>query len=156
MSQDLFDGRAPSLNNAADATSVGGPLAGLTGRLGRSWFQSLSNQTKAAIGETASKIRTLANGDLTASTAKKPLFVDGKRFTRPDQVTSRGVNVESKAGRAARLTPRQLQAYANPNIPYRVDHIIPRDIGNLIGAPASYASPAMQSYLEQKFPGVFN
>ena len=156
MSQDLFSGRAPSLSEAEDSAALGGTLAGMAGRLGRSWFQSLPNRTKAAIGETASKLRTLANGEFTASTAKEPLFVNGKRFTRPDQVTSRGVNVESKAGRAARLTPRQREAYANPAIPYRVDHVIPRDIGNLIGAPAAYASPEIQSFLEKRFPGVFN
>lgn len=156
MSQDLFNGRTPSLSNAADAATLGGALGGTGGRLGRSWFQSLPNRTKEAIGEITSKARTLANGDFTVSTAKKPLYVDGKRFTRPDQVTNRGVNVESKAGRAVRLSPRQRQAHANPDIPYRVDHVIPRDVGNLIGAPATYASPEIQSYLEQKFPGIFN
>jgi hypothetical protein len=62
--------------------------------------------------------------------------MSNRKYTYPDQQTTGDEIVESKFGRAARLSPRQSEA--TTLVPgYRVDHTLPQDVGAVLGLPVS-------------------
>jgi len=134
--QDALNGRLPSIGKAADNATTGGYTGVTFGMMGRKFAQNLSRMAKAELGEALSKARTLVGGDTTASTAKKRLYLDGKTYTQPDQRTARGQYVEAKLGLSARLSKNQRQAYKRPDLDYRVDHWLPRDVGAAVTFPS--------------------
>jgi len=67
-------------------------------------------------------------------------------YTKPDQVTGRGQYVESKAGRFARLSQSQRRANDQPGLNYRVDHLLPQDIGSLFGFLGSQIGYRLPDY----------
>lgn len=139
VAQDLAKLRVPSVDKARDAALIGGGLGAAGGVAGRIWSDRLSRAFKERLGEDASRVRTWARGDRTATGPKKREYLKGGGWTVPDQRTFRGGVpadiVESKFGRSAILSRRQNQAYQQPIIGYRVDHTLPRDIGVLVGLP---------------------
>jgi hypothetical protein len=160
--QDALNGRPVSVGNAAEAAGAGAAFGKLGDVIGRSRFyygKSLEPETlgqiiihqnpdKEKIGEEFSKIRTRLNFDRTASTSKDPLYLDGGGFTRPDQITGRGKIVESKAGPYADLKKRQRQAYSQLGAKYRVDHVLPEDLGSLFGFLGSQIGYRLPDYMQ--------
>lgn len=139
VAQDLANLRAPSFDRARDAALTGGVLGTAGGVAGRAWSDKLPTAVKERLGEDASRVRTWARGDRTATGPKQREYLEGGGWTVPDQRTFKGEIasdiVESKFGRSARLSKRQTQAFEQPLLKYRVDHTLPRDIGALIGFP---------------------
>ena len=141
IAEDLFSGRAPSALNAYYATGQGRFLGAGAGATGRRLSNDLPNNaaqallSKENLGEWGSMARTLARGDRTVTRVKsrKPLPTGG--YTYPDQRTSLGNLIESKFGWSAHLSPRQTQAYNELGPVYRVDHMLPDDIGSLFAYP---------------------
>ncbi|MDO8409476.1 MAG: hypothetical protein Q7S93_05400 [Phenylobacterium sp.] len=153
VAQDTLDGgldtqsAARGRESAAAAAIVGG----LVGRSATRHADSMSRKDKELTGEQASRIRNFVRGDRTGPAAKTKEDLPGGGYTFPDLRSYRnGVVselIESKFGRSARLSKRQLQAVkAFKN--YRVDHVLPRDIGAVFGLPASILYPWEQG-LEQ-------
>lgn len=136
MLQDTLNGRTPSWGKAADSASVGGYFGLASGKLSRSLAQNLSRKAKENLGETLSKVRTRLGGDATASTDKKRLYLAKGKFTLPDQLTALEQYVEAKFGLAARLSKNQRLAYDTPDLNYRVDHWLPRDVGAAAAFPS--------------------
>lgn len=161
--QDVVNGRPVSLVNAAEAAGAGGAAGKIGDVIGRNRFYyhvpregprawhvvANNNQAKAAMGEQLSKLRTRIAGDRTASTEKRKLPLTGGGHTVPDQLTSIGHYIESKAGLFARLTKRQLQAYLELGSKYRVDHLLPHDIGTLYGFIAAQGGFRLPRYFQQ-------
>jgi hypothetical protein len=170
VAQDVLNGRTVSLINAAEAAGAGAAAGKIGDAMGRVRFyrrglspvglkdpsqalaragQPLTNQEKAAMGEAYSKLRTWINFDRTASTAKAKLPLAGGGHTFPDQLTQLGKVIEAKAGLAARLTKRQLQALAEYGSQYRVDHLLPKDVGSLFGFLAAQGGYHLPAYFQQ-------
>ena len=160
--QDALNGRSVSVGNAAQAAGAGaaaGKLGDIVGR-GRFYYGTsrdpetlgqrvvYGNSKKEKMGEDFSKLRTLANFDTTASTAKDPLYLEGGGHTEPDQVTGRGQYVESKAGRYASLRKRQRQAHGQAGLNYRVDHLLPQDVGSLLGFLGGQIGYRLPDYMQ--------
>jgi len=169
VAQDVLNGRSISLVNAAEAAGAGGAAGKFGDAIGRARFyrrglspvglkdpsQALAragrphtNQEKATMGEALSKFRTLANFDRTASTAKEKLLLTEGGHTFPDQLTQLRKIIESKAGLAARLTKRQIQALAEYGSRYRVDHLLPQDVGSLFGFLGGQGGSHLPAYLQ--------
>lgn len=169
VAQDVFNGRGVSVVNAAEAAGAGGAAGKIGDAIGRVRFyrrgsspigredlsQALAragrphtNQEKAAMGEALSKFRTLVNFDRTASTAKEKLLLTGGGHTFPDQITQLRKIIEAKAGIYARLTKRQLQALAEYGSRYRVDHLLPQDVGSLFGFIGAQGGSRLPAYLQ--------
>ena len=147
FAQDILNGRAPSLGRAADAASLGTAIGARAGQLGRAWSNAASRAAKEQLGEWGSWLRTLSRWDTTATTRKTQQVLRSGKRTFPDQRTSSGQLVESKFGLRARLSPNQLEAHYQPDLNYRVDHILPRDIGAALGMPSAQISDGLfQSY----------
>ena len=142
VAQDGFNGRAPSLENAALAASSSGLTGAVGGALGHAKVAQWGNKQKEKMGEIGSIARTLARGDWTTSTKKERLYLRGGRYTYPDQRTASNQMVESKFGIYAKLSDRQKEAYNQSDIDYRVDHFLPRDIAALYGHWAAQAGHA--------------
>jgi hypothetical protein len=170
VAQDVLNGRTVSLANAAEAAGAGGAAGKIGDAMGRVRFyrrglspvglkdpsqalaragQPLTNQEKAAMGEALSKLRTRINFDRTTSTAKAKLPLAGGGHTFPDQLTQLGKIIEAKAGLAARLTKRQLQALAEYGSQYRVDHLLPKDVGSLFGVLAAQGGYHLPAYFQR-------
>jgi len=145
--QDVLNDRSISPVNAAEAAGAGavmGKLGDIVGR-GRFYYGGQDPETRVPVrikytnfhkekmGEDFSRFRTRANFDKTASNAKDRLYLETGGYTKPDQVTGRGQYVESKAGIFARLLERQRQAFNQLGAKYRVDHLLPEDVGSLLG-----------------------
>ena len=107
-----------------------------------------NNKDKEMKGEDFSKLRTLANFDTTASTDKRRLYLDAGGFTVPDQRTGLGQYVESKAGPGANTRKRQIQANNQPGLNYRIDHLLPGDIGSLFGFLRSQIGYHLPDYMQ--------
>jgi hypothetical protein len=156
--QDIFNGRPVSALKAAEAAGAGGAAGAIGGVIGRARFyrgaspdwQSIAytNKDKELMGEAYSKFRTLANLDITASTVKKALPLKKGGYTVPDQVTRLMQYVESKAGISARLRKRQKQAYNQGDLNYRVDHLLPKDVGALLGFLAAQGGYHLPAYFQ--------
>jgi len=146
MAQDIFNGRAPSIERAREAASSGGVVGTFGGIFGRAASNNITRKEKELLGEEFSRLRTWARGDKTKVIGKRRLYLDKRNYTYPDQRTYRGTTerdiVESKFGRRAELSKQQKRAYRQlPN--YRVDHTLPQDVGVSIGLPMAqydYAS----------------
>lgn len=143
FAQDLLNGRAPSLGRAADAASLGTAVGGSVGQVARTVSNAASRAAKEQLGEWGSWLRTLSRWDTTATTRKTAHLLPSKRRTFPDQRTNSGQLVESKFGLRARLSPNQLEAFYQPNLNYRVDHVLPRDIAAAVGMPTGQISDGL-------------
>lgn len=159
--QDALNGRSVSVGNAAEAAGAGATLGKLGDIIGRGRFYygakddegnlgriAYGNLKKAEMGEAFSKLRTWANFDRTASTDKNPLYLETGGHTKPDQITGRGRYIESKAGRFAGLTKQQLQAFIQLGKSYRVDHLLPQDVGSLFGSIGSQIGYRLPDYMQ--------
>jgi hypothetical protein len=149
VAQDVFNGHAPSFDRARDAALTGGLLGTAAGVVGRRWSNGLTNAAKQKLGEDFSRLRTAARGDRTGTGKPTREYLEGRKYTYPDQRSYREADprdlIESKFGRWARLRPRQIEAYEQlPN--YRVDHTLPRDVGAVSGLLA--ASPVLLPALQ--------
>ncbi len=133
---DVANGRPVSVDRAAQSASSGGYLGAAAGAGGRAHVQGLGNKAKEELGEFLSKGRTILRRDATRTTEKTGVSVAKGKETKPDQRTWAGDLVESKFGRWAKLTPNQRLAWQQKLPGYRVDHFLPRDVGNLLGGPA--------------------
>jgi len=169
IAQDVLNGRTVSLVNAAEAAGAGGAAGKIGDAIGRVRFyrrgsspvglkdphqavaqagRPPTNQEKAAMGEAFSKLRTRANFDRTVSTAKEKLPLSAGGHTFPDQLTQLRKIIEAKAGLAARLTKRQLQALAEFGSNYRVDHLLPQDVGSLFGFLGAQGGLHLPAYFQ--------
>jgi hypothetical protein len=139
---DILNGRMPSRDRAINAASQGVFLGAAAGAAGRKLSNALPPKattgnlvSKEGLGEAGSILRTLARGDWTVSRAKRAAHLPGGGYTLPDQRTLRGKLIESKFGRKAELSNRQIQAYHELGDKYRVDHFLPDDVGSLFAHP---------------------
>ena len=140
FAQDLLNGHAPSLGKAADAASLGTAIGARAGQVGRTVSNAASRATKEKMGEIGARLRTLSRWDTTATTDKTRLYLKNGKFTLPDNRTTSGQNVEAKFGLQARLSPNQRLAHLQPGLNYRVDHVLPRDVGAILGLPSAQFS----------------
>ena len=137
LGRDILNGRSPSLDRARAAAAAGALFGGAAGAAGRKWSRDLSRKEKGDFGERLSEIRTLSRGDKPLPGPKVALKLDAGGRTIPDHLTEAGEIVEAKFGNNAGLSRRQLQAYMQPLLKYRVDHFLPRDVGALAGTSAA-------------------
>ncbi len=155
---DLLHGRMPSGMRAARAASEGAFLGAGAGAVGRKLSNALPRQAKGhwiskeGLGEAASVVRTFIGGDRTISRLKRAAHLPGGGYTLPDQRTLRGKLIESKFGGSADLTPRQKQAYRELGDQYRVDHILPEDVGSLFAYPAVQSGHVWQAKQDSPWP----
>jgi hypothetical protein len=143
ISQDMLNRRVKSVDDALHAIDrarapalAGGALGVVGGAAGRAWADDLSRRSKEMLGEEVSALRTRVRGDRTLTRVKSREYLPGGKHKYTDQRTLYNWLVESKAGRFARLSPNQNIAYLNLDN-YRVDHVLPRDVGAIWGAPLS-------------------
>ena len=137
LGRDILNGRSPSLDRARAAAAAGALFGGAAGAAGRKWSRDLSRKETGDFGERLSEIRTLSRGDKPLPGPKVALKLDAGGRTIPDHLTEAGEIVEAKFGNNAGLSRRQLQAYMQPLLKYRVDHFLPRDVGALAGTSAA-------------------
>jgi len=135
LAQDALNDRALSIDRARKAAAVGAVVGSGSGLAGRIYSNSMKRAAKERLGENASLLRTWARGDKTLTTKKTREYLPNRKYTYPDQRTSREL-VESKFGIAARLSRRQLEA-SQMLENYRVDHLLPEDIGLAISLLSS-------------------
>lgn len=136
VAQDVFNGRAVSVDDARASGLAGAALGAAGGFVGRRVSDSLSRSAKGDLGEDLSRVRTWARGDQTLAGPKSRQYLEGRKYTFPDQRTASGELVESKFGRSADLSKRQREAHAQLDN-YRVDAWLPRDIGAGFGLTAA-------------------
>lgn len=152
ITQDLLNGRVPSISDAAKAAQASHAVAHVAGAVAAGRAARASIKTKEALGETGSKLRTLANLDWTTSTKKQRYALDAipgrfsPGYTLPDQYTAARKLIESKFGNSARLTYRQRQAQELLGPQFRVDHFGPADVGSLTGFLASQPVHEINDY----------
>jgi hypothetical protein len=140
VAQDLANLWMPSSTRAREAAGAGGLLGAGAGLAGRALSNGLSNAEKEQLGENFSRLRTWSRGGTTAVGPKSREYLPGGGYTYPDQRSYRGAvpqdTIESKFGRSARLSNRQIQA--SQELPdYRIDHTQPRHVGALAAFPAT-------------------
>ena len=158
--QDALNGRSVSVGNAAEAAGAGAAMGKLGDVIGRGRFYygakdkygnlgrlEYKNPDKEKMGELFSKLRTRARFDTTASTSKDRLYLDAGGYTGSDQLTGRGQYVESKAGPRAHLRKRQIQANDELGSNYRVDHLLPQDLGSALGFLGSQIGYQLPDYM---------
>ena len=143
VAQDAFNGRVPSISEAAKSAYASAVVGSVANAIGTKRAAQGTIKQKEQLGELGSRIRTLLNLDWTTSTEKRRFYLDpanqivtkGKRvknpYTYPDQRTARDKLIESKFGEWAELSPRQEQAYLELGSRYRVDHFLPSDVGSV-------------------------
>jgi hypothetical protein len=137
LAQDLFNGRALSLDRARGAAVMGGVLGAIGGAAGRRWSDGLDWRTeKGLLGEEFSRLRTWARGDKTLSGKKTAEVLGNQKITIPDLRSVRNGQqreiIESKFGKTAKLSKNQKYAHKTRN-DYRVDHSLPKDVGAITG-----------------------
>lgn len=146
VAQDTLNGGLDMHSAAAarESAAVGALVGGVVGRGATQYADGMSRKAKELTGEQASRIRNFVRGDRTGPATKTKENLPGGGHTFPDLRSYRNGEVseliESKFGRHARLSKRQRQAVETLSN-YRVDHILPRDIGAALGLPASILYP---------------
>jgi len=138
FAQDALNGRPLSVGNAAKAAYASSLLSGAASKIATRKAAQATIKQKEKMGEWGSRLRTLANLDVTISSLKRrePLHaMEGYSagYTYPDLRTALNKLIESKFGETARLTYRQTQAFKQLGSTYRVDHFLPRDVGSAAG-----------------------
>lgn len=143
ITEDVLNGRAPSWRRAYEAAGQGGFLGAGLGVAGRRLSNSLPSSAREAglskenLGEWASMARTRLRGERTVTRKKTREYLSDGRWTFPDQRTSGKTDlVESKFGWKDTLKRRQKQARNEFGPRYRVDHVIPDDVGSVLAYPA--------------------
>ena len=135
VTQDLLNGRRPSLERAQNAARAGATLGALGGVVGRIGSNRMSNAAKERLGEDVSLLRTWARGDKTVSVKKTRAPLLNQKYTYPDQRSNKQL-IEPKFGLHAKLSDRQLEAYQQLKN-YRVDATLPKDVGVAFALPAA-------------------
>jgi hypothetical protein len=142
VAQDLLNGRPVDWEGAGKSALAGGYAAAPLGYGGRLVSNKLSRRAKGELGEALGQLRTLANGEIPKGKARVKVTVSGRdRVTVPDHLTSKGRMTEQKFGPYARLSKNQRAAYGQFGKLYRVDHILPRDVGAAAGFPFGLLGP---------------
>ncbi len=146
VAQDTLNGglNAQSAARAREAAAAGATVAGLVGASVAKHMDGLPIKAKGVMGERVSRVRNFVRGHKTGPTKKTAHKLPGGGHTFPDLRTYKNglpqQLIESKFGRKAHLSPRQIQATIELNN-YRVDHSVPRDIGAALGLPISVIFP---------------
>jgi len=146
VAQDTLNGglNAQSAARAREAAAAGATVGGLVGASVAKHMDGLPTKAKEMTGERVSRVRNFVRGHKTGPTQKTAHKLPGGGYTLPDLRTYKnGIPqqlVESKFGRKANLSKRQIQATTELNN-YRVDHSVPRDIGAALGLPSSVIFP---------------
>jgi hypothetical protein len=137
--QDVFNGRRADWDKARQSALDSATLASPAGVLATTWAHTRGRRTTENFGEAISRMRTIARGDRTQTTAKSRFNLRDGGWTYPDQRTAQGQLVDSKFGPFARLSQRQRQAYRQDGLDHRVDHGLPRDFGAVAALPSGFA-----------------
>jgi len=146
VAQDTLNGglNAQSAARARETAAAGATVAGLVGASVAKHMDGLPIKAKGVMGERVSRVRNFVRGHKTGPTKKTAHKLPGGGHTFPDLRTYKNglpqQLIESKFGRKAHLSPRQIQATIELNN-YRVDHSVPRDIGAALGLPISVIFP---------------
>lgn len=144
--QDALNGgvNAQTATEGREAAAAAAIIGGLTGGMATNYSDSMSRISKEVAGESASKVRNLVRGHKTEGGRKRKEDLPLGGYTIPDMRSYRNGEVheviESKFGRFARLSKRQAEAYAQLKN-YRVDHILPQDVGAAVGLPVALVFP---------------
>jgi hypothetical protein len=159
--EDILDGgsfRPMDVLRGAQGGAYMGRVWDLAGAYGSN---ALPTTMKGALGEAATFAKSWARGEpipmkaprrparvATAPSEATPgpqqrIDLPGGRHTKADFITTFGRALESKFGAYARLTPAQRLALARFGESYKVDHWLPKNIGELtagwFGAPSGRA-----------------
>lgn len=135
--QSLAHGQLPGFG-AVDAAYKGAVFGRSTGAAAKYGTNALPIRAKGALGESLSNAKSAAAGRLPQN-AHARVKLDGGGYTRPDhQLMPDSPDllsfVEAKFGPWARLSARQQQAAKQFMERFRVDHWLPADVGQAIGA----------------------
>lgn len=158
--QDALNGRPVSVGNAAEAAGAGAAFGKLGDVIGRGRFYygakdkkgnlgrvEYSKVRKGEMGEALSRLRTYMNLDIPLR-GKRRLYLDGGGFTVPDHDTLFGQHVEAKAGPSVRLSNPQNRANDQDGLNFRVDHVLPEDLGSLLGFLGSQIGYRLPDYMQ--------
>jgi hypothetical protein len=137
--QSLVHGSAPRIQDLADAAYGGGVLGRVGGAFGKYSSNALPRKGKEVLGETLSKVKSVARGERIRD-SQVPKELPGGGETRADHETNLGY-VEAKFGPWADTTPRQKQALRELIGKFRVDHWLPTDIGQALGVTFGSLGP---------------
>jgi len=146
VAQDTLNGglNTQSAARARESAVAGATVGGLVGAGVARHMDGLPMKAKELTGERLSRVRNFVRGHKTGPTQKTAHKLPGGGHTLPDLRTYKNglpqELIESKFGRKARLSPRQIQATLELKN-YRVDHSVPRDIGAALGLPSSVIFP---------------
>ncbi|MCW5760651.1 MAG: hypothetical protein KIS90_12860, partial [Phenylobacterium sp.] len=157
VAQDRFAGRPTSVDDAIDNAQASAILGGLGGAGAAYGTSRLSIRDKGNLGELASQMKTMARGDGVPYRQGRRFKLGGRRYTVTDLQfdtnqpgKSYGIG-ESKVGPTAKLSPRQIEAQARPDVDYVVDGWRYSDFGKMGGAAAS----PFAVYLEDDEPSAW-
>ncbi|MES2722947.1 MAG: hypothetical protein V4656_07330 [Pseudomonadota bacterium] len=146
---DVFNGRMPSVVRMSEGAAVGSLMGKGIGALGTSRAHALPGRNsglkelrKGPLGESMSEVRSHLEGEgVIDRQVKTPV---SRSYTKVDHVTRTGRPVEAKFGFEADLSRAQTLAWKE--LPYyRIDHFLPEDIGKLLALPFTSFSSGFES-----------
>jgi hypothetical protein len=153
ITQDLMNDRAISAEDALTSSALGG-VGGYVGNWVGELTEQASRAVKGDMGEVLMKLRTLARGDGLSKGPWQYNLPHGG-VTVPDGYIRDGLS-EAKFGPHAKLSVRQQQAKSLPDIKYRLDQFLPRDVGALLGVPGSQLASEVgqDEFQERRHPAI--
>lgn len=170
--QDLFNGRTPSVETAAQAAMLGGLLGGAADGTAQHWSNGLSTKGKGNLGDFIGSARSKLNGeprplvgywprdgdklidpDDRAPMPKRRDYLNEEKtiYWYPDGVSGRSIRFEDKFGFDARLSPNQSLAQKRLGEKFVLYHTGPPDVGKAASAILSpFAPPVLDQ--DKKYP----
>lgn len=132
--QDAGNGRAISLQRAADASIAGGLLGVLGSRAGATVSDDLPSVAKGRLGEVIGEMRSTVNGKRVEWGPKRRDYLKSGSFWVPDGWNG-PTRFEYKFG--SELTPNQIRAQAELKDLFQLYQSTPEDIGSFVAIPSS-------------------
>lgn len=163
--QDLFNGRTPSVETAAQAAMLGGLLGGAADGAAQHWSNGLSTEGKGNLGDFIGSARSKLNGEPRPMVGYWPR--DGEKLIEPDDwvpitkrrdylnkektiywypdgVSGNFIRFEDKFGFDVRLSPNQIIAQKLLGDKFVLYHTGPPDVGKAASAILSpFATPVL-------------
>lgn len=165
--QDLFNGRTPSTEDAAQAAVLGGLFGGFADGAAQQWSNGLSTKGKEELGDFLGMTRSRLNGEprplvgywprvgnkptdtkTWVPVTKRRDYLNEEKtiYWYPDGVSERFTRFEDKFGFDARLSPNQILAQKLLGDKFVLYHTGPPDVGK---AASAILSPFAPQVLDQ-------